>query len=398
MKLPDDVREKLRQAEWQHTRHFGLRLLNERTTVSIGLDAPQSARKGMEKLPELQAFVRAWQAQEARQPGTVQFEGRSRGDLGGVDIPVRLVLPDTMALAIFLGGDSLARLRLLFERLAPFEKVDGKLGLAARRCYRAIEHLDLRDVAMLHRIMPQLSQGMGAGLRLRAVPFEGVDTKFVENNLTLIQRLADLWFEGAVSEQGGLEEWLGCEGKGEDRLLVKPLCGATRAGLGGLRQMWVTSDDLRDSALPGRGLLIVENETSAQSLPELSGVVAVAGTGNNLAWMGADWVRDRVVGYWGDLDSWGIELMRRAQVLAPHLDPLMMDVLTYRLHEVHVVDEPTPFKVDTATLSSEQVEVMKMIDGDAGPNRLEQEFIKREHSSRVLKLWCESSIGFRAVD
>ncbi|NIR95358.1 MAG: hypothetical protein GWO08_17415, partial [Gammaproteobacteria bacterium] len=63
----------------------------------------------------------------------------------------------------------------------------------------ALEKLDEEDVKLIAGLLPQLRRGLGRGRYLRALPLQGVDTKFLENHLTLVTDLLDAHFNGDVS-------------------------------------------------------------------------------------------------------------------------------------------------------------------------------------------------------
>ena len=90
---------------------------------------------------------------------------------------------------------------------------------------------------------------------MRTLSLEGVDTKFFERNARLVTTLLDARYDGEVS-QIGLETFLGAVTEGDHWLLVMDLDGTLLP----FQKQRVRSSELRDIALPGERLLIVENE------------------------------------------------------------------------------------------------------------------------------------------
>ncbi len=142
-----------------------------------------------------------------------------------------------------------------------------------------LENLTEYDSQLLAMVIPQLDEGMGGGCYLRALPLNGVDTKFVETQHVLVSQLLDVVHDGALSEAGGLYPWLGCQENPRGWLVVKPLCARTRAALGGLSVLQLPVQDILDRGLPAKRILVVENLQSGLALPELPDTIAIAGGG-----------------------------------------------------------------------------------------------------------------------
>jgi hypothetical protein len=103
-------------------------------------------------------------------------------------------------------------------------------------------------------------------------------------------------------------------------ILVVPL----GPGMLPFEQQRVRSSKLLSTPLPYSHVLIVENESSLHQLPTLADTIAVMGCGLDLEWVQADWLRRKRVGYWGDLDTWGLQMLARARLYQPHLTALLM--------------------------------------------------------------------------
>ncbi|MEX6728926.1 Wadjet anti-phage system protein JetD domain-containing protein [Pseudomonas aeruginosa] len=80
----------------------------------------------------------------------------------------------------------------------------------------------------------------------------------------------------------------------------------------------------------------------AYGLPELPGTIAVFGGGANTAWLQAEWLKDRRIGYWGDLDTWGLKFLADARLRQPHVEAVMMDRDTLIAHVERGVCEERP--------------------------------------------------------
>ncbi len=289
--LPDEVRDKLRAKEWDHTQHLKKRLLGERPfPITINL-RPPSGRQALEDLAGFHAFIDAWQLWPKQ--SQLSWQKIQYAQLGEKRVPSQLTLGAIQALIEFIGGDAEKRSQQWQQRISPILGVSDKLYPALIKQLKKIGSLSLEEAQMIAQILPQLSQGVGRGGYLRALPLIGVDTKFMETHQSLITPLLDVLHDGAISEYGGLMAWLDCIEVPGDWLLVRPLCSATTQAMGGLSILRVPSETLLSTPLPGERLIVVENDQSGYALPALPNTIAVIGGGRNLAWMAARWLRQK---------------------------------------------------------------------------------------------------------
>jgi hypothetical protein len=79
-----------------------------------------------------------------------------------------------------------------------------------------------------------------------------------------------------------------------------------------------------DATLPGSRVLVVENESSLYQLPQVSGTIAILGAGLNLGWLEAPGFDGKQLAYWGDLDTWGLQMLAAARRYRPQLRALLM--------------------------------------------------------------------------
>lgn len=113
------------------------------------------------------------------------------------------------------------------------------------------------------------------------------------------------------------------------------------------------------------------------------------GSGLDLAWLCADWLDERSLGYWGDMDTWGLRMLARACKLQPHLTPLLMDQpLFERCSGTLAVPEPFnagPVPPEVLT-GIEQAFYRHLLDQHRG--RIEQEFLPGNIVAEALWKWA----------
>ncbi|MGQ0801283.1 MAG: Wadjet anti-phage system protein JetD domain-containing protein [Pseudomarimonas sp.] len=216
-----------------------------------------------------------------------------------------------------------------------------------------------------------LEPGIAAGRPLRSLALAGIDSKFIERNRALVTALLDIRFEGQASELG-LTSFLDAADEGDHWLLVVPLT----PGLLPFTQQRVRARELMDTPLPAGHIVLIENDRCLHLLPPLADTIAVLGSGLDLAWLRAGWMRQRHLMYWGDMDTWGLHMLARARSLQPHLQPLLMERALFDRHAPALaVPEPiTAGPNPPDGLSADEQDFYCHLLGLA-KGRLEQEFL-----------------------
>jgi hypothetical protein len=240
-----------------------------------------------------------------------------------------------------------------------------------------------QEVVQASALALELEPGVAAGRPLRSLAMAGIDSKFMERHRGLLTALLDIRFDGQAS-QLGLGSFLDAADEGDHWLLVAPLS----PGRLPFAQQRVRARELRDSPLPAQRILLIENDRCLHLLPALSDTIAVLGSGLDLAWLCADWLRERDIGYWGDMDTWGLRMLARARELQPQLTPLLMDQLLFeRLAGTLAVQEPITAgaALPHGLTDSEQTFYQHLIKQAKG--RIEQEFLPQSIVADALSRW-----------
>ena len=385
--LPEAAIGQLKAREWSNNANLRDLLSGARPFPRrVSLKAPTDAQ-ALAEPTHFQRFVDSWK--QWPHTGQLRWQTKQYRRMGEQQVPVALQIDSMPELIRVLGPQAEARSRRWEQRMRPLLSLDARLSPVLLRHLNEIEKMTPDDAALLARLLPQLQQGMGQGGYLRALPLIGVDTKFVESWQTLIADLLDCLRSGAVTEQGGLLNWLQCRANPGGWLLVRPLCRQSRERLAGLPIVQLDTRTLQHHPLPAGRILIVENKQSGYALPELDDTIAVFGGGRNTAWMEAAWLAEKQIGYWGDIDSWGLTILSEARERQPHLQALMMDEPTLLRYRARMVDEPTPLDPlpDNLTAAEQQL-FCRLRGGFYGRSRLEQERLSPDFVRERLGEWC----------
>ncbi|MBT3066694.1 Wadjet anti-phage system protein JetD domain-containing protein [Rhodoferax sp. U11-2br] len=331
--------------------------------------------------------LQQWRAVATQGPGQVEWTARQyRGGATPIDVPTHWVLRPSDCAAAFeqhadgCGTQASADYRALTSVLP---QVDMRFHALLLRRLALWRHLSADQIVTATRIALQLEPGCAQGRPLRALALAGNDSKFFERHDGVLKALLDELFEGEASRQG-LTAFLDASPEGEHWVLVAPLA----EGLLPFRRQRVTTTELQTCAVPGRRILLVENERCLHQLPTpVPDTIAVLGSGLNLSWLSAPWLQERSVAYWGDLDTWGLAMLAHARALLPGLLVLLMDRQTFDTHAHLAVPEPVhaPQSLANALAPSEQALDLYLRTQQRG--RLEQEFLPAHLVAQAIAAW-----------
>lgn len=384
--LPEVVRGRLRQLEWENVANLRERLLQGRPfPIKVTL-RPPTGRQALEAMPHFQTYMAAWRAWPG--PGRVEYQTSNLTQVGRHELPAALILDSLEDLAGFLGPAAQARQQHWEAVMAPLCAIGSTLYSALVRNLATVESLNEVDAHKLAKTLPQLREGLGNGAYARALPLIGVDTKFVEQNAVLLTELADAMHEGAIARAGGLFAWLDCCPPPRDWLYVRPLCPEGRQRCGGIDLMQLSTPTLRSTPLPADRVLIVENLAAGYALPEMPRTIAVFGGGANVQWTEAPWLAERQLGYWGDIDTWGFHYLATVRACQPHVHPILMNLSTLEAHRASMIDEKEPNPVIPDALDPEEKRLYQdLLTRRHGGSCLEQERLSMDSVYAALSQW-----------
>lgn len=385
MNSPDTLSAKLAR-QWNHADTREERLTSGAAwplRIPIGRPPPRSLS---DDLDAVRSHIRAW---EDVAVGTVEWEAVPyRSASGPVRVPLvwQLEQPSHWIDACRDGTvrDEYATLRRLCAKTG---QIFHRILIRKRHLWREKK---VSEVIQAARLADELEPDCAEGRPLRSLSRAGIDSKFYENHQTLLTNLLDARFAGRVGEVG-LETFLGAAREGEHWLLLADLGG----GLLPFAQQRVRASELAaQTDLPGTHLILVENERSLHQLPAIQGGLAILGSGLNLSWLAAAWLGRKRIAYWGDLDTWGLQMLGTARRHLPHLTALLMDEATYdRFAADFAVPEPHPAEaVSPGLLSRAEQRLLALLAGSER-GRLEQEFLPREFVRKVVEDWCHGRGG-----
>ncbi|WP_019673659.1 Wadjet anti-phage system protein JetD domain-containing protein [Psychrobacter lutiphocae] len=411
--LPNQAIAQLKKREWDNTTRLRARLKNERPfPIILPLKPPKTGNDLLNHPNHFQDFVQAWREFEALHvdySDIVQWQQNGFRHFAEQTIPTKIIIPNIEALVKILGTSAQNQLKrwqhklgfihshlykvmpTVFDTSTLSDDWQTTLFNALIDRLQTVDNMNDSELELLIKVIPQLQPNMGTGLYLRALPIHYVDTKFIETYDTLITTILEAFYPNQVKPIG-LSRWLGCLDKPNGWLLVRPLCKQTQAKLGGLPILRLPTDTLYNHPLPANHILVVENEQSCLALPygieATKDTIAIAGGGKNVNWMNADWLQQRTVGYWGDIDSEGLAILSQARAYCPHLTALMMNKQTVLKFDVRMVNEPESKHLAPSHLTEEEAILFtELRQGNYENKRLEQERLPSDYINKALSHW-----------
>ena len=140
--------------------------------------------------------------------------------------------------------------------------------------------------------------------------------------------------------------------------------------------------------LPVTKVFITENEINFLAFPEVPEAMVIFGAGygfENLA--SVEWMRSRVIHYWGDIDTHGFAILNQLRGFFPHAASLLMDSETLMEHQALWGVEPSPETVTLTRLTAEE----SALYGQLGRNELSSHI--RLEQERIGFEWLVGALG-----
>lgn len=380
MKSPTDIGRNLAR-QWQRSSVRLERLLNPGSwPTSLNIGKP-SARLFTDNIQAVLRHVENWRSVNV---GKVDWEPASyRAGLAPISLPMRWHLRSPSEWIAASDDPRVSQEYAQLEYLV--EQVDSTFHtlLVAQRSLWLTKTPE--EVVATAQLATQLAPGCAQGRPLRLLAEHGVDTKFFERNATLLTKLLDERFEGVASEQG-LTTFLDAFEESSHWVLVVPL----QPGLLPFKRLRLTTSELAETPLPGSRLLVVENEQCVHLLPEtLPDTLAVLGAGLDLQWLASAHLAGKQIGYWGDMDTWGLVMLARARLHQPAVEALLMKQELFEQHsQGNTVVEPAKAleSAPPGLLADEADFYRYLLVQERG--RLEQEYLPKAQVELAIRKWA----------
>jgi hypothetical protein len=298
----------------------------------LTLKGPDS-RDLSDRFPE----VRAWIAQlsSAQKHYRIEWRNVRHRVLGTNEIPAAIWI-DTLDDALGLIGKRRAAEQFTALVSLTRECHPELVPWLAKRPLRALELAD--NWPHLLDIVAWLLRHPRPGIYLRQIDLPGVHSKFIERHRVVLGELFDLALppDKIDTEFTGVDGFCGRYGFRDkpSRVRFRILdSGLALIPADSARDITLTTAAFSELNMPVTNVFVTENEINFLAFPHLRGAIVIFGAGygfENLA--GAPWLRERDIGYWGDIDTHGFAILNQFRGFFPQATSFLMDRRTLLAH------------------------------------------------------------------
>ncbi|MDN6298136.1 MAG: DUF3322 domain-containing protein [Halomonas sp.] len=347
---------------------FPLRLALKKPTAAQLLEDFDAARR----------WAHAWQQAEC--PALeLEWQTTQHRQLGRNSVPVAAIVPSLDAALRHLHRRDDAR---AYQALVA--DITRHCPALADWCQRKpLKVLELKDKwPALLAILEWMQANPRPELYIRQLEIPGVHTKLIEGNRGLLAELLDPVLPAHAIDPSAVgarqfEQRYGFRRR-PSRLRLRLLDSAQR--IAGLDDIELPCEQFAALDVPVSRVYIVENDVTALAFPSTPAAMVIFGQGYGIGRQlaGAQWLKDKEVYYWGDIDTHGFRILSQLREALPHSRSLLMDAATLKAHCHLWGSEPRPHTGPLAHLTAAEDETYRML-GTLKPGchlRLEQEQIK----------------------
>jgi hypothetical protein len=314
---------------------------------------------GSRELSERFAEVRDWIAQLTGAASHYRIEWRrvNHRTLGTNELPAEIWI-DSLEDALGLIGKRRAAEQFAALVVLTRESQPELIPWLVKRPLRSLELAD--DWPRLLEIVAWLRKHPRPAIYLRQIDLPGVHSKFIEGHRGVLGELFDLLLEPEAIDPmaagvGGFCRRYGFRDKPlrvrfrilDPKLALLP----TETD----QDITLTQATFAELDLPVAKVFITENEINFLAFPQVPGAMVIFGAGygfENLA--AADWLREREIFYWGDIDTHGFAILNQLRGFFLRATSFLMDRQTLLAHRTLWGVEPMPETGNLMRLNSEE--------------------------------------------
>jgi hypothetical protein len=316
----------------------------------------------------------------------VERETRQLRELGSNDIPIAVVVETEVDAFRVIGKERDAERfrRLLGETRARVPCLGDWLRSNA---LTALEYAD--DWAALLSVIEWFRRHPRPEIYLRQLDIAGVDTKFIEDRRSICAQLLDAALppDAVAREHTASANFDARYGLRSKAPLVRfRILDSTRR-IAGLSDLSIPVSEFRSLNPAIANIFIVENETNCVAFPDVRDALVVYGRGYAVELLAeCEWLKERTVRYWGDIDTHGFSMLDRVRSALPNVVSLLMDSETLLSHRsLWVLEERQHEKTLTHLTDEERDLYEALLTGRFGERvRLEQERISFGSVTRAI--------------
>lgn len=223
------------------------------------------------------------------------------------------------------------------------------------------------------------------GLYLRQLPIE-IHTKFIEENASLLQSLLDFLIAEHIRDKQLKRFSERYFLKYDEPLIRIRILDKDLFLEQGINDISIPLSSFHSDRFNCKHILITENKMNFLTLPDIPSAIAVwSGGGFNISFLkNIEWLNEKEIFYWGDLDEHGFQILHQLRSYYPSCRSIMMDIQTYTAFQQFAVSTPPATLGNLALLTGQETEMLNLLRKTPDKNRLEQERILQEYAVKMI--------------
>ena len=245
------------------------------------------------------------------------------------------------------------------------------------------------NLARLMIILEWIRANPRPGIYLRQLSLPGIDTKFIEQYKKILADWLDLQLslEEISAEYSKINQFEVRYGFREKPTQVRFRILDKSLYLHGLSDLTVTSEAFSRLDLAVTTVFITENDINGLVFPDIRHAIVVFGRGYGFDFFkNANWLKDKQIYYWGDIDTHGFAILNQCRHYLPQVTSLLMNKEVLLSHELHWTVESKQTQAELTHLTHEEFELYTALKNQEYGHgvRLEQEFVNFSALSKAL--------------
>ncbi|WP_300758624.1 Wadjet anti-phage system protein JetD domain-containing protein [Janthinobacterium sp.] len=172
-------------------------------------------------------------------------------------------------------------------------------------------------------------------LYLRQLDIAGVDSKFIETRKALLAELLDQLLPAHTITAGavGARQFETRYGLLAKPVLIRFRMLDCRHYIGSMSDLSVPVTQFAQMQSAVERVFITENEINGLAFPDVPNSMVIFGGGYGIERLAdIDWLRDKEIIYWGDIDTHGFAILDRLRAFLPETRSILMDRTTLETH------------------------------------------------------------------
>lgn len=225
---------------------------------------------------------------------------------------------------------------------------------------------------------------------LRELPIESIDTKYIENNRSIIEELLNSILPDSRIKKDAKKFEERFFLKKEEELVFVRILDAKIFISQKISHLKLPVSEFNQLHLECKNVFITENKMNCLIFPEVKDSIVIFGKGYGIEVLkNADWLRNKKIYYWGDIDTHGLNILSIIRSCFQHTISVLMDLQTFNKQEYENMkgkEEKPEFAVPKY-LTSEELELFEYLIyqfTQSKNNRLEQERLKHSEIEQFL--------------